>query len=375
MTELRVGTNLLWLLPEAAGGAEEFAVRGLSALGQEAAGDLNVTILCNRRFPAAHPGLAARFETAVAPIDGGSRVARIAAESTWLPREAVRRNLDLVHHLNNVVPWVRNRPSVLTIHDLRPLAMPETLGRGHAAYLRSRLRPSVRDSAVVTTPSAFVRETVIEQLGADPSRVVVVSAPLFPPAGPEGNDPASAGIDGPFFLYPAVTNPHKNHLTLLEAFAEVAAARPDTILALTGAAGPAEAEVAASISSLHLGGRVRRLGRVPAAQLNLLFREATGLVYPSRYEGFGLPIAEAMAMGCPVIASNTTALPEVVGDAGILVDPDDVDAWIDAMLRLLDEDHFRLALITAGHERVRSLTPAETARRLMDAYRLAMQSS
>jgi glycosyltransferase involved in cell wall biosynthesis len=114
---------------------------------------------------------------------------------------------------------------------------------------------------------------------------------------------------------------------------------------------------------------------VPTAQLNLLFREATGLVYPSRYEGFGLPIAEAMAMGCPVIASNTTALPEVVGDAGILVDPDDVDAWIDAMLRLLDEDHFRLALITAGHERVRSLTPAETARRLMDAYRLAMQSS
>jgi glycosyltransferase involved in cell wall biosynthesis len=371
---LRVGINLLWLLPEEAGGAEEFAIRALRALAQEAAGDLDVTLLCNRRFPAAHPDLAGRFETAVAPIDGGSRVARIAIESTWLAREAGRRELDLVHHLNNVVPWVRNRPSVLTIHDLRPLELPETLGRGHGTYLRARLRPSVRNSAVVTTPSAFVRETVVELLDADPSRVLVVSAPLFLSAESTGTDPPGVGIDGPFFLYPAITNPHKNHLTLLEAFAKVTATHPDTLLVLTGAAGPAEDDVTASISRLGLGGRVRRLGRVPQAHLGGLLRDAVALVYPSRYEGFGLPLAEAMALGCPVIASATTALPEVMGEAGVPVDPDDVDGWAEAMLRLLDDQALRATLIARGYERVRSLTPANTARGLIDAYRLATQN-
>ncbi len=373
VTKLRVGANLLWLMPEVAGGAEEFTVRTLRALGQEAADELELTIFCNRRFPAAHPDLAARFATAVAPVDGGSRVVRIAIESTWLPREAVRRELNLVHHFNNVIPWVRQRPSVLTIHDLRPLEMPQTLGRGHRAYLRWRLHPSVRDSAVVTTPSAFVRDTVINLLGAEPSRVLVVSAPLFLSDEPTGADPAGGQFDLPFFLYPAATNHHKNHLILLQAFAEVAAARPHTALILTGAAGAAEPDVVAWISRLDLGGRVRRLGRVPTPRLDQLLRLATGLVYPSRYEGFGLPLAEAMAVGCPVIASDAAALPEVMGEAGVRVDPDDVHGWAEAMLRLLDDDAFRATLIAAGRKRVRSLTPAETANRLLVAYRLAAE--
>jgi alpha-1,3-rhamnosyl/mannosyltransferase len=370
---LRVGANLLWLLPEEAGGAEEYAVRVLRAFG-EATHDVDVTILCNKRFPPAHPDLASRFPTSVAPIDGRSRLARIVTESTWLMREASHRKLDVVHHVNNVIPWLRNRPSVLTIHDLRPIALPETLGRAHGAYLRMRLGSSVRGTSVITTPSAFVREIVIELLGADPSRVFVVSAPVFLTAEPAGTDPVGGGVDGPFFLYPAITNPHKNHLTLLEAFARVVADRPDVVLVLTGAAGPAEPDVAASLSRLRLGGRVRRLGRVPAARLKALLREAVGLVYPSRYEGFGLPLAEAMAVGCPVIASNTTSLPEVMGEAGVKVEPGDASGWADAMRRLLDDESFRAGLIGAGYRRVEAFTPAETVRRLIAAYRLASQS-
>ena len=98
-------------------------------------------------------------------------------------------------------------------------------------------------------------------------------------------------------------------------------------------------------------------------------------MYPSRYEGYGLPLAEAMAVGCPVIASSATALPEVVGDAGLLVDPDDVAGWTDAMLRLLDDGTLRARLIAAGRERTRGLTPNETARRLVAAYRLAIDEA
>lgn len=369
MTRLRIGVNLLWLLPEAAGGAEEYAIRVLRALGDEAADRVEVIVFCNRRFPEAHPGLAVMFETAVAPIEGGSRPARIATESTWLARETGRRPLHLVHHLNNVIPWVRRRPSVLTIHDLRPLDRPETLGRLHGVYLRARLGPSVRGSAVITTPSEFVRETVIERLGADPERVVVVSAPVVLPTG--ASSPAGHPTGRRSFVYPAITNPHKNHLVLLEAFAEVAAERGDVDLVLTGAPGPAEASVGEAIARLRLDGRVRRVGRVPAPALVRLLRDATALVYPSRYEGFGLPLAEAMAVDCPVIASNVTALPEVVGDAGLLVDPDDVHGWAVAMRRVLDDRAVRTALIEAGRERLGSLTPAETARRLVGAYRMA----
>lgn len=372
MTKPRIGINLLWLLPEAAGGAEEYAIRLLRALDEVAGDAVDITLLCNRRFPSAHPELAARFRIAIAPIDGGSRVARIVAESTWLAREAAKARLHLVHHLNNVAPWRTDRPSVLTIHDLRPLALPETLGRVHGAYLRARLGPSVRKASVVTTPSAFVRETVIELLGADPDRVQVVSAPLFASdAAPNRSNGASA--DRPRFLYPAITSPHKNHRTLLEAFARVIAVRDDAVLVLTGAAGPAEGAVASAIDQLGLSSNVWRLGRVPAGELDALFRDAVALVYPSTYEGFGLPLAEAMAVGCPVIASDRTALPEVVGEAGILLDPDDVDGWADEMLRLLDDEGRRAELIAAGRERARAFSSEEAARRQVAAYRLALE--
>lgn len=371
MTQPRIGINLLWLLPEEAGGAEEYAIRLLRALDEVAGDALDITLLCNRRFPSAHPELAGRSRIAVAPIDGGSRVARIVAESTWLTRESAKARLHLVHHLNNVTPWRTNLPSVLTIHDLRPLVLPETLGRAHGAYLRARLGPSVRRASVVTTPSSFVRETVIELLGADPDRVQVVSAPLCVS---DAARTRSTGARGHHFLYPAITSPHKNHRTLLEAFAKVVAVRDDAVLVLTGARGPAEGAVVGAIEELGLTSNVRRLGRVPAEELDMLFRGAVALVYPSTYEGFGLPLAEAMTAGCPVIASDRTALPEVVGEAGILLEPDDAEAWADAMLRLLDNEGRRTELIAAGRERIRSFSPEEATRRQVAAYRLALET-
>jgi glycosyltransferase involved in cell wall biosynthesis len=368
---IRVGVNLLWLLPGAAGGAERYAVRLLRALADEAHDDVDVTILCNRRFPSAHGDLTARVATAVAPIDGGSRAVRIAAESTWLAREGSRRDLRLIHHPNDVLPWFRTRPSALTIHDLRSLAGAEILGRSHAAYLRARVPPSARAAAVVMTPSEYVRQQVLHRFQLDPARVIVVSAPVFPGDAPDTNG-SGPPVAGRYFVYPAVTDRHKNHPILIEAFARVVATDPDVRLVLTAVPGNAEPEVEASIRRLDLGDRVRRMGMVTDRDLDRLLAGAVGLVYPSRYEGYGLPLAEAMALGCPVIASSATALPEVVGDAGLVIGPDDVAGWTAAMLRLLDDQTLRARLVAAGRERVRSLSPEESARRLVDAYRLAL---
>lgn len=370
---IRVGVNLLWLLPGAAGGAERYAVRLLRALTDEASDDVDVTILCNRRFPPAHADLTARAATSVAPIDGGSRAVRIAAESTWLAREASRRDLHLIHHPNDVLPWFRTRPSALTIHDLRSMAGDEVLGRPHAAYLRARVPSSARAAAVVMTPSEYVRQQVLRRFRLDPARVIVVSAPVFPGDAPDTNGSGPPPVPGRYFVYPAVTDRHKNHPILIEAFARVAATDPDVRLVLTAVPGNAEPEVEASIRRLDLGDRVRRMGMVTDRDLERLLAGAAGLVYPSRFEGYGLPLAEAMALGCPVIASSATALPEVVGDAGLVIDPDDVAGWAAAMLRLLDDETLRSRLVAAGRERVRSLSPAESARRLVAAYRLALE--
>ena len=366
MSSLRVGINLLWLLPGEGAGAEVYSMRILRALLEEPA-ELDLTVFANRRLADTQPEELASVPLAVAPIDGGSRPARIAAESTWLPREASRRRLDLVHHMADVVPWLRGGPSVLTIHDLRALHRPDILGTSHAAYLRARLRPSVRASAVVITPTETVRSSVIEDLGADPERVRVVSAPLFAPA----DGPTHPGIDGPYFLYPSTTEPHKNHGTLIRAFARIAGSWPDLKLVLTGAPGRSDADVAAEIERQGMGEAVLRLGRVPRELLDALIARAIAVVYPSEYEGFGLPLAEAMAAGCPVIASDLPVIREVVGEAGVLVGPGDTDGWADAMSRLLDDDALRNRLASAGRERAARFTPAEASRRLSEAYRFA----
>ena len=372
MSRLRVGVNLLYLKPGRVGGTEDYVRRLLGSLDTEAANEVELTLFVNRRFPTAHPELAATHETVVAPVSGDHPATRIATEATWLARETDRRPLDVVHHVANTVPHVVTRPAVVSIHDLQPIVRPQDFGRVKGAYLRARLGPAARKARVVVTLSDYVRRLVIDRFDLDPGRVVVVSAPLDPLLERPPDDGDRAGA--PYFVYPAVTHPHKNHVTLIRAFAEVARTHPDVSLVLTGGEGAREAEVRNEIARLRLGGRVRRPGRIPRRDLDHLLVGATGLTFPSRHEGYGLPLAEAMALGCPVIASDTTALPEVVGDAGLLVDPDDVSGWTTAMSRLLDDQALRAELVAAGRRRVAWLTPAETARRMVAAYRSAIRN-
>jgi alpha-1,3-rhamnosyl/mannosyltransferase len=368
--------NLLYLKPGKVGGSEEYCRRIIDALDTEAPNDVELTLFVNGRFGEAFPGLVATHATVVAPISGDVPPVRIVAESSWLAVLARRRPIDLLHHVANTIPQVRTRPSVVTLHDLQPVVRPQDFDRSKGAYLRARIASSARHAGIVITPSGYVRDLVIERFGRDPAHVVVVPAPLRPSARDTPRSGGSSIVDAigrPFFVYPAITHAHKNHATLLRAFARLAATRTDASLVLTGGAGTHEDTVLRDIAQLGLTGRVHRLGRISRPDLDALLARATALTFPSAHEGYGLPAAEAMALGCPVIASDATALPEVVGDAGILVSPRDTDAWTAAMEHVLDDERARESMIEAGRARVRELTPANAARRSVDAYRLALR--
>jgi alpha-1,3-rhamnosyl/mannosyltransferase len=228
----------------------------------------------------------------------------------------------------------------------------------------------------VITLTEATRGSVIELLGARPDRVVLVppGVGLSEPGEPEdaAADPGRTyDIGGPFFLYPAITYPHKNHLMLVDAFARVAAERPDVLLVLTGGEAGSEAEVMAAVEAAGLGDRVRRLHRIPRPDLEWLYRRAVALTFPSRFEGFGLPPLEAMASGCPVIVADATALPEVVADAGLVVPVDDPAAWATAMLGLLTDDGARRRLAAGGRLRAADFSWAAATAKLLGAYRLA----
>jgi len=179
--------------------------------------------------------------------------------------------------------------------------------------------------------------------------------------------------DRPYFFLPAITYPHKNHLMLLHAFAEVHREHPEALLVLTSGEAQMNAAITETIDQLGLTGHVRRLGRVPARDIVALYHEATALTFPSLYEGFGLPVLEAMSSRCPVLASDATALPETAGGAAVLLPPTDPAAWAQAMGRLLTDQAWAAELAAAGEARIAAFDWHASARTQIDVYRRAIQ--
>lgn len=374
---LRVLVNLLWMVPGVVGGSEESITEALRAVADSEAQGLDIRLAVLSSFDRFHPDLSKAFATEVSAIDGASKPRRVLEEHLWLTRTARRTGADVVHHAGGTVPFVHPGQCVLTIHDLQPLDMPENFSLPKRTYLSAMLARSARSAAVIQVPSEFTGQRVVHLLGVDPDAIRVVPwsvrhlAPRPTVAGVAGSLGSSIreAVGGrPFMLYPAITYPHKNHRVLLEAFATV----PDeAVLVLTGGEGPCEAQVRSRIARSDLAGRVIRLGRVPTRDLETLFAEATALVFPSRYEGFGLPVLEAMLAGVPVVAADAGSLPEVAG-AGELVDPDDVTGWSNAVQAVLNLSTVeRRDRVEAGRREAERFSAERTAAGLIDVYRRA----
>jgi glycosyltransferase involved in cell wall biosynthesis len=273
-----------------------------------------------------------------------------------------------------VLPPTERLPSVLTLHDLQPFDLPDNFGIGKRMYLQRTIPRSVRRARVVLTASEFVRQGVIDRFGADPARVRVARFGMEPPS----TDVSVAEVQARYrlprrwFVFPSFTWWHKDHALLVQAFAQVAAHNHDVMLVLTGGAGPAESVLADVITRVGLRDRVRRTGLIPREDVLAIVRGAVAMTYPSRYEGFGLPALEAMSLGTPVLAADATSLPELVGDAGMLLPPGDADAWSRAMTEMLADEAERRRMSETGRAQVAGMTWEATADATVAAYRAAL---
>jgi alpha-1,3-rhamnosyl/mannosyltransferase len=370
------------MVPGVVGGSETYTTRLLSGLAEQSSDDLHYTLFTLPQFATAHPEFAADFDLAFAPVTGQWKSFRVAGENSWLAAQAKLKKIDLLHHAGGTMPLVHSARPVLTIHDLQYLFYPEYFTRTKLTWLRQMVPRSVEAARVILVPSEFTRRTVIERLNIDPSVVIVVPHGISPrePREPVPDLRERYGLPGPIFLYPAASYPHKNHLLLLEAFKKLLSTHPGALLVLTGAraylesvtAKQMEARIDEEVRALGIEDGVRRLGFVPSDDLDALYQEAVATVFPSKFEGFGAPVLEAMSRACPVVASNATALPEVVGDNGLLVSPDNAEEWAETMARLIEDEDLRGRLAKLGPERAREFTWARSATILEDAYRHAL---
>lgn len=370
----RVGVNLLWLVPGEVGGSEEYTVRLLRAVARRQPDDLDIVLYVDRSFGDAHPDLCAMFPTRVAPVSGTSRPLRVLTESTWLAWRTWRDRCEVVHHAGGTMPIVRTAPGIVTLHDLQPLSHPERFGPIKRRWLTWAAPRSLRAASHVVCLTAFTADDAVHRAGVERARVRIVPCGVDDPGAVDEQmrqlvlDRLDL-VDRPFVLYPAITYPHKNHETLVAAFAALRPEHRELRLVLTGGASSAEASVQAAIAAYDLSDCVVRTGRIPEPELDVLFRTATVMAFPSRYEGFGLPVLEAMARGCPVVASDVGGVPLVAGDAAVLVEPLDVQGWADSLASVLDDTARRSVLVRRGLDRVRAFTWPASAAALIDVYR------
>ena len=271
-------------------------------------------------------------------------------------------SLDVVHGTNFVAPPARRAVSVVSVWDLTAVRYPQMCTPTSLRY-PALVRAALARGAFVHTASRAVAEEVIELLGAPPERVRVV-APGIPAVANALPDPVRGGRR--YVLALGTVEPRKDLPGLVAAFATVAARHRDVDLRIVGPAGWGEEALAAAIAASPVGDRIERTGWV--ADTGPLLAGAAALASPSRYEGFGFPPLEAMNAGVPVVATAAGALPEVLGDAALLVPVGDRPALADALDRVLAEPAVAARLVAAGHERVTHFSWQDMAAGLASLY-------
>jgi len=374
---MHIGLNLIFLVPGETGGMEVAARELVPALLAEAPPETRFTAFVNREAAAAKDGPWGELLPAVTvPVNARDRTQWVRGEQMLLPRLAAREGINLVHSLASTAPlWGRFR-RVVTVHDLIYARFPEAHAGIRDKGMKVLVPQAVRRSDRVIADSLSTRDDLVELLGVRSDRIDVVPLGLgsVRRETPLDEREVRARFDlgeRRVLLSLSAKRPHKNLLALIGALARIPAAeRP--VLVLAGYPTAHEAELRERAAGEGLAADVRFPEWLSAEELEGLWALAQAFVFPSLYEGFGLPVLEAMARGVPVACSNASSLPEVAGDAALLFDPHDESAIAEALRRLLRDPALRESLRTRGLARVAEFTWQRTARLTLESYRRAL---
>jgi glycosyltransferase involved in cell wall biosynthesis len=310
------------------------------------------------------------------PVEIPGSIRRLYPSWDLLGRPALPESFadrDVIHATNHaaIVPARRGQGLVATVHDLAFDVVPEAFPREWRWLYRLGVRAAARRADVVITPSAATASELQtrEGLAADRLRVIPLAASL-----PHEDTDVNVVLERlqiprPYLVCPATLEPRKNQVRLIRAYRQTAPDHPHALV-LAGADGWGVDAIAAEVARRGPG-RVVRTGHLRGGDLDAVLRGADLVVYPSLYEGFGLPIVEAMQRGVPVITSTAAACAETAGDAALLVEPEDVGGLADAIARVLGDRSLRDDLVEAGRRRAAGFSWAATARATLDAYRAA----
>jgi glycosyltransferase involved in cell wall biosynthesis len=338
------------------------------------ASDVQCTVLWPRHVP--EPHLVSGGHDALRQVNARRFWKRIAYDQCGIRFERRRLNADVVHFPANIGPLTPMRGVVLTIHDLSFVRNPAWFRSGRAAYYRWFVGRSAHIAARVITDSHATAADLHELLRVPPQHVDVIPLGVgedFRPLPNEQRATVRAWYKLPetFFLYVGTIEPRKNLVSLIEAWNRIAAKCPQDLV-IAGRDGWKVRPVRTAAALSPYAKRIHFPGFVAHEDLAALLSSADVFVWPSLCEGFGLPPLEAMACGTPVVTSNVSSLPEVVGDAALQVSPSDVDALADAMLRAATDAALRATLSARGTARAATFTWERTARLTLDSYRAAL---
>ncbi len=297
-------------------------------------------------------------------------------EQLLIPLALRRVRAQIFHEPHYVLPPLVPCRSVVTIHDCIHLMFPQYLPNRFAYfYARGSLAAASRRADRVLTVSETSRQDIIRLLGVPPDKVTVIYNAIEERFWDEPSEEDRRRVQeryqlhDPFLLYAGNVKPHKNLERLIDAFAVVCARGLDPLkLIVIGDDISAHAGLRRKVLRYQLHKRIRFLGFQPQDTLAVMYRLASAFVFPSLYEGFGLPPVEAMASGTPVVTSNVSSLAEVAGDAAMLVDPYDPEAIADGIIRVLTDDGLRRDLIARGLRRARSFSWEASVQRIHRIY-------
>ena len=373
---MHVGLNLVFLVPGETGGMETHARELIPRLA--ALDGVRVTAFVNREAAQSPGPWGDVVPMEVVPVNARSRVQWVRGEQQYLPRMADRAACDVVHSLASTAPLRGRARRVTTIHDLNYKLVPHTHFGVRGLGMRVLVPAAARRSHRLMVDAGSTRRDLCEYLGTAPTKIDVVPLGVSgPAAAPTAESELRERLNlgsRPVALSVSAKRPHKNLARLLSALALIPAAeRP--MLVVPGYPTPYEQELRVQAATLSVGDVVVFPAWLSAEDLEGLYAIARLAVFPSLYEGFGLPVLDAMTRGVPVACSDSSSLPEVAGKAALLFDPHDTAAMAAAIERLMTDAAERERLRALGSQRVTEFTWERTAQLTLESYERALAPS